>query len=152
MANHIVHTPVHSGEIMTSSKQNIHSPSTHKQRILVMDDEINIRLMLDKILSRLGYEVETVENGELAIELYKETYSMNRPFDLVIMDLTIPGSIGGKKAISQLLEFDPNTRAIVISGYSNDQILINYKHYGFCGVISKPFQLVELQKVLDSVL
>ncbi len=148
MAHQIVPPPVH-------LEKNMNNPSPvtpGKQRILVMDDEETIRLMLDKLLGRLGYDVETVTNGEEAIELYKEAYSLHKPFHLVIMDLTIPGSIGGKEAITQFKEFDPNTNAVIISGYSTDPMIVNYGDYGFSGVIKKPFQFDELREVLDSVL
>ena len=73
------------------------------------------------------------------------------PFDFVILDLTIPGGMGGKEAIKKILQIDPKAKVIVSSGYSNDPVMANYKEYGFSGVIAKPFQLKNLQKAINSV-
>lgn len=122
------------------------------RRILVMDDEPAIRQIITRGLSRLGLQVELAENGSKAIELYKKATREGKPFDAVIMDLTIPGGLGGKETIKVLKDIDPNVRAIVSSGYSNDPIMAEYEKYGFMGVVSKPFQLDQLSKKLHEVL
>jgi PAS domain S-box-containing protein len=126
-------------------------PITGKGRILVMDDEENIRLLLSKMLTRAGYEVELVENGEEAIKKYAEAMKAGTPFAAVIMDLTIPGGMGGREAIKRLREVDPEVKAIVSSGYSTDPIMAGYREYGFSGVIAKPYQAGEVEKTLRDV-
>jgi PAS domain S-box-containing protein len=122
--------------------------SSEKGRILVMDDEEAIRKILGGMLKRLGYDVDFAENGEEAIEKYGIELK-NNPYLAVIMDLTIPGSMGGKEAIRKLLRIDPNVKAIVSSGYSSDPIMADYGEYGFIGVLSKPYTIVELQRTLS---
>jgi len=127
-------------------------PITGNGKILVMDDEEAIRDLACKILDKFGYEVAVAIDGAEAIELYKEAKESNSPFDAVIMDLTIPGGIGGKEAIYMLREIDPEVKAIVSSGYSNDPILTDFRSYGFNGVISKPYGIKELNAVLSNVI
>jgi PAS domain S-box-containing protein len=121
-------------------------------KILIMDDEEIIRRVAGKMVESLGYSNAFAEHGEQAVELYKEEMDKGTPFDAVIMDLTIPGGMGGRKAIEKLLEIDPGVRAIVSSGYSNDPVMANYKKYGFMGIIGKPYQMEELSEVLIKVL
>ncbi|MBA7519214.1 Sensor kinase CckA [subsurface metagenome] len=123
-----------------------------KGRVLVMDDEEPIRELVAQMLSHCGYEVTTVKDGVEAMELYKKERDNGRPFDVVIMDLTIPGGMGGKEATQRLLEIDPGVKVIVSSGYSNDPIMADYKKYGFCGVIAKPYRIKELSEVLKKVI
>ena len=126
--------------------------SMGKGRILVMDDEEMIRETASEMLRSIGYEATTAVDGTEAIELYKRAKESSCPFDLVIMDLTIPGGMGGKKAIQKLIEIDPDIKAIVSSGYSNDSIMANFEKYGFSGVIAKPYRLNELSEVLNDVM
>ena len=128
------------------------APSPGKGKILVMDDDRNVREVAGEVLRFLGYEVGFAEHGSEAIARYREAKEAGRPFDLVIMDLTIPGKIGGKEAIQQLLEIDPRVKAIVSSGYSNDPIMATYGRYGFKGVIGKPYKMEELSKTLHKVM
>ncbi|MBI5047883.1 MAG: response regulator [Deltaproteobacteria bacterium] len=125
---------------------------TGKEKILVMDDEALIRELLNELLSHIGYAVELAKDGSETIEKYRKAVKSGCPFDAVIMDLTIPGGIGGKEAIKQLLEIDPNTKAIVSSGYSNDPIMAEYKNYGFKGVVAKPYDLKKLSDILHNVI
>ena len=121
-------------------------------RILVMDDEEMIRTLAGKILGHLGYQVEFAVNGQEAIEQYQKAKGSGEPFDLLIMDLTIPGAMGGREAIERLLQIDPCVRAIVSSGYSEDPILADYRTYGFKGVIKKPYRLTELSHIVHEVI
>jgi len=121
-------------------------------RILVMDDEEVVREVAGKMLSHLGYDVEFAEDGVEAIELYKESYESEEPFDVVILDLTVPGGMGGREAIEELLKIDEDVKAVVSSGYSNDRIISDYRKYGFSGVITKPYSLKELSDVLRSII
>jgi two-component system cell cycle sensor histidine kinase/response regulator CckA len=122
-----------------------------KGRILVMDDEEIIQDVLSNMLDYLGYDVEIASDGTQAIEKYKQAKSSDKTFDAVIMDLTIPGGVGGKEAIQDLLEIDPHIYAIVSSGYSNDPVVVNYQEHGFKGVVNKPFKIEDLTKVLEQL-
>ena len=121
-------------------------------RVLVMDDEEMILQLVGKIFSRMGYEVAFSKNGEEAIELYQESLTGNKPFDVVILDLTVKNGMGGKEAIQHLLKIDPDVRGIVSSGYSNDPVMMNYKQYGFVGVVSKPYNYKELRKKIAEMI
>jgi two-component system cell cycle sensor histidine kinase/response regulator CckA len=121
-------------------------------RILLMDDEEIVRLVTGRMLSLLGYEVEFAKNGEEAVQMYKDTKKSGRPFDAVIMDLTVPGGMGGKEAIKKIIESDTEVKAIVASGYSTDSVMSEYEKYGFRGVVSKPFSIGEISKALHNIL
>ncbi|MBN2299499.1 MAG: response regulator [Deltaproteobacteria bacterium] len=123
-----------------------------KGRILVMDDEEIIQDVLSNMLDFLGYEVEIANDGTQALEKYQQSRQSDNAFDMVIMDLTIPGGIGGKEAIKDLLEIDPDATAIVSSGYSNDPVVMNFEEYGFKGAVSKPFKIEELKEVLEKLI
>ncbi len=123
-----------------------------KGKILVMDDEEAIRNVTEKILMELGYEARCASDGAEAIALYQDAARSGRPFDAVIMDLTIPGGMGGKEAIQHLLRVDPQVTAIVSSGYSNDPIMSDFEKYGFRGVATKPYRIEKLSWVLHDVL
>ncbi len=103
-------------------------------------------------MSQMGYEVELVQDGKTAVELYRKAMSEGRPFDAVIMDLTVPGGMGGKEAIKELLSVDPDIKAIVSSGYSTDPVMALPDEYGFKGVVSKPYYATDLYEVLQKVL
>ncbi len=120
--------------------------------ILVMDDDETIRNVTEKILMELGYEVRCAADGAETIALYQDAARSGRPFDAVIMDLTIPGGMGGKETIRQLLNIDPQVTAIVSSGYSNDPIMSDFEKYGFRGVATKPYRIEKLSWVLHDVL
>ncbi len=121
-------------------------------RILVMDDEEQVRSVAGEMLLHMGYEVELVQDGKTAVELYRKAMSEGRPFDAVIMDLTVPGGMGGKEAIKELLSVDPDIKAIVSSGYSTDPVMALPDEYGFKGVVSKPYYATDLYEVLQKVL
>lgn len=121
-------------------------------RILLLDDEEIIIQTASVMLKALGYEVEIARHGTEAIEKYMTAKETGKPFDAVIMDLTIPGGMGGRDAIKNLRRINPAVKAIVSSGYSNDPIVAEYKDYGFMGTLSKPFGMQELSEVLHRVL
>ncbi len=121
-------------------------------KILVMDDERALRNVISKMLERIGHEVECASDGERAVKIYKQAKKSGQPFDALILDLTIPGGMGGRETIAKLLEIDPEVRAIVSSGYSNDPVISNYQDYGFSGEVSKPYQIEQLRAVLQTVM
>lgn len=121
-------------------------------RVLVMDDEDIIRDVATDILTTIGYEVKTVTDGGEAIKFYNEAKGRGEPFDVVIMDLTIPGGIGGKEAVKTLLEVDPSAKVIVSSGYSNDPIMADYERHGFKRVVLKPYKVPELARAVYEVI
>jgi nitrogen-specific signal transduction histidine kinase/CheY-like chemotaxis protein len=120
--------------------------------ILVMDDEAPVRDITRQLLTHLGYAVLTVADGNEAIDLYQHHLANNNRISLVIMDLTIPGGMGGREAAEKILAMDPTARLIVASGYSHDPIMANYAMFGFRGFLSKPFHLQDLQQVLEETL
>jgi len=117
-----------------------------------MDDEESVREIGRDILDHLGYQVATAVNGEQVLEMYSSALQKNTPFDIVILDLTIPGGLGGKETIKKLIEIDPSITAIVSSGYANDPIMGNYKQYGFANVVPKPYRIEDLSEALKSLL
>jgi len=123
-----------------------------KGKILVMDDEKMIRDVVGDMLGILGYEAEFAKDGAEAVELYKKAEQSVRPFDAVIMDLTVPGGMGGKEAVRKLAEIDPEVKAIVSSGYSDDPVMADFRKYGFSNVVAKPYNIKELGDALYEVL
>ncbi|MGC2063160.1 MAG: ATP-binding protein, partial [Thermodesulfovibrionales bacterium] len=121
-------------------------------RVLVTDDEEVVRSIAGEILGYFGCDVAYSCDGAEAIVLYQEAMKAGRPFDVVMLDLTIPGGMGGRETIERLREIDPDVRAIVVSGYSNDPIMAQYQSYGFCGVVTKPYRMIDLNKTLQRVL
>ncbi|MBN2808276.1 MAG: cache domain-containing protein [Deltaproteobacteria bacterium] len=126
--------------------------SGKKCKVLVMDDEVIIREVVTQMLQRDNYDVETVENGDQAVAAYRNALDRGEPFAVVILDLTIPGGMGGQETIRQILALDPAVRAIVSSGYADDPVMANYREYGFCAVAAKPYSLKQLLEVLDQVI
>jgi|GEM_PF-1104690 len=121
-------------------------------KILFMDDQEIIRNMAEEMLTDLGYEVELARDGHEAVEMYQKAHESGNDFDAVILDLTVPGGIGGSDVIGKLLKIDPEVRAIVSSGYSADPIMSEYERYGFKGVVAKPYKLEDLSRELHRVL
>jgi PAS domain S-box-containing protein len=121
-------------------------------RILFMDDEAAIRKMATAMLHRLGCEVELVADGQAAVEAFRAARAAGRPFDAVVMDLTVPGGMGGMEALQQMQTIDPAVRAIVSSGYSSDPVLANYRSCGFSGRVAKPYEIADFGRVLREVL
>ena len=137
-----------STQALPAPEYSVLEPQHGKGRILVMDDERIVREIAAAMLTELGYEAVSAVDGTAAIGLYKQARAQGRPFDAVIMDLTVPGGMGGKEAVRKLHSLDPGARVLVSSGYSNDPVMANYSEYGFCGVISKPYRLADLATAL----
>lgn len=123
-----------------------------KGKVLVMDDDDTVRLVVGRMLGQCGYETEFAEDGNKAIDLYRKAKESGQPFDAVIIDLIIPAGMGGKEAIKKLVDIDPDIRAIVSSGYSDDPVMSNFKEYGFKNAMAKPYEIAELRKMLHEVI
>ncbi len=121
-------------------------------RLLVMEDEEDIRDILGTMLVHLGYEVDFATDGSVAIELYRQAQEAGKPFTATILDLTIPGGVGGREAIQHLKALDQNVVALVSSGYSNDPVIATPEQFGFKGMVAKPYNLSDLGKALDRAL
>ncbi|MFG0318652.1 MAG: response regulator [Planctomycetota bacterium JB042] len=117
-------------------------------RVLVIDDEELVRDVLARLLRRLGAEVVSEADGEGGVARYAEAMSDGRRFDAVLVDLTISGGRDGKEVVSELLGVDPDCRAIVCSGYSNDPALVDHARFGFRSRITKPFRMADLRRAL----
>jgi PAS domain S-box-containing protein len=121
-------------------------------KILLMDDEETIRNVSGEMLTYFGYQVSLARDGQEAIKLYREAKEKGEAFDVVIMDLTIPGGLGGMETMAVLRQIDPEIKAIITSGYANDQVMADYQKYGFSGVVTKPYKVNELNEVLVKVI
>ena len=121
-------------------------------RIIVMDDDQMLRDLAKAQLRSLGHEAILAADGAEAVRLHRELHESGNPADLVIMDLTVPGGMGGQEAAQQILALDPEAKLIVASGYSDDPVLSEYKKYGFRAAVAKPFSLTELRQALAAVL
>ena len=122
------------------------------RKVLMMDDERIVRSLVSDILTHSGYEVALTEDGQAAVDAYTEAAASGSPFDAVILDLTVPGGMGGKDALNRIMMFDPQALVIVSSGYVNNPILADYRKYGFIGMVPKPYQADHLIRVLSEVI
>jgi CheY-like chemotaxis protein len=122
---------------------------TSKGKILLMDDEQIILDVTQEVLGFLGYEVRFARDGHAAIDLYRKEKEAGSPFDLVILDLSVPEGIGGKEAIALFRAYDPAVKAVVSSGYSNDPVVQDFARYGFSERLSKPYKINDLKTILE---
>lgn len=123
-----------------------HPPGTG--RVLLMDDEDMVRSVGARLLQRLGWNTEVARNGEEALALYSHALSSGQRFDAVILDLTVPGGMGGQDCLRELRKVDPAVKALVASGYANEAVLGSYRQQGFAGAIAKPYRLEDLETTL----
>ena len=146
-----IYLPVYQEKI-PPSEETLKQYPTGKGKILVMDDEEIVRLVISKLLKQCGYDSELAINGKEMLHIYKAAMEAGKPFDAVIMDLVIDDGMGGQEAINYLLEIDPEAKAIVSSGYPNAPVMSHFQEFGFIGFLAKPYRLDELGKVLHEVL
>ena len=141
-----------SQETRTVSHENVvTSAQPYHAKILLMDDEEMVLQVSKDMLSLLGHEVTLSRHGEEAIQFYREAMEAGEVFDIVIMDLTIPGGMGGKDTVKEILALDPTARVVVSSGYSNDPVMAKYAEYGFCAALVKPYILKELSRTINEL-
>ncbi len=122
-----------------------------RQSILFMDDDPLIRTIAGEMIRELGYEVDFAEHGERAVELYRSAREAGKTYDVIILDLTVRGGMGGREALERIRSFDPGVKAIVSSGYSDDSVVADYAAYGFRACLVKPYQIETLQDVLNAI-
>ncbi len=132
----------------TEGKKKIPAPKGNG-RILIMDDQEAILEVASDIFNLMGYETMCARDGAQAIRMYRKALETDKPFNLVILDLTVPGGIGGLEAIKKLVDIDPDVVAVASSGYSNNPVMSNYEEYGFSGVVPKPYTVRELTQILN---
>jgi PAS domain S-box-containing protein len=142
------------GQVYKKYKEDVAHQTADQHKggsILIMDDEQMIREVASSMLTHLGYEVKVCADGEEAVELFKNSVESGTPYSMVIMDLTIPGGLGGKEAAERILSFYPEAYLVVSSGYSNDPIISKYQEYGFKSAIAKPYNINNFREVLGAL-
>lgn len=137
--------------IIPAQKKVANQSTLEKGRILVLDDDEIVLDVLKEMLNVLGCENDEAKEGLQAIALYKKAFQAGKPYSGVIMDLTIPGGMGGKETLALLQQINPEVRAIVSSGYANDPIMANFRAHGFCGVFPKPYTIEDLSQALTAI-
>ena len=120
-----------------------------KGRVLLMDDEELIRNVAAEMVATLGHKIVCAEDGRKAIDLFREARAAGRPFDLVILDLTVKGGMGGEEALAQIKEIDPEVKTVVSSGYADSPVLADHRIFGFSAVLNKPYKLAALKDCLN---
>ena len=139
-------------ELPVEASRPITETITGTGRVLVVDDEEAIRALVEFTLNRLGYKVTQAASALEGVNIYRERFEAGERFDAVILDLTLPGGMGGKEALKKLIEIDPTVNAIVSSGYATDATMSRYQDFGFRGVIAKPYEAAELGKIVHDVI
>ena len=123
-----------------------------KGKVLLMDDEQIIIDVTLEVLQFLGYEVQFARDGAEAIALYTKAQEAGAPFDIVILDLSVPDGMGGREAVGRLKALNPSVKAVVSSGFANDPAVMDYAGYGFAGKLSKPYKINDMKSVLESLI
>ncbi len=143
--------PASLGKVVIEEKRS-RPPFAGQGRILIMDDDDLVRYTTGELLKKYGYDVQLARDGSQAIQLYVTAKELGQPFDAVILDLEVPGGMGGEETIQRLLTLDKNIKAIVSSGYSDEPIMAKFREYGFCGSLPKPYKIDDLKMVLHDVI
>ncbi len=127
-------------------------PASAVAKILIMDDEIPIREMVGDYFRDLNYDVEAVNNGDEAITAYKRALNSSLPVDVAILDIAIPGGMGGMETVHNLWEINPDVKTIVITGYTDHPVMKDYRNFGFSKALAKPFRMEELRQLVEEIL
>ena len=146
-----LHLPA-SRKLRQKEEASVPASLPRRGRILVMDDEEVVRKLVRRLLQQMGHEVELEEDGQGVVGAYESAKCQGRPFDAVILDLTVRDGVGGQETIRELLKIDPDVKAIVMSGYANEPVVLEPERYGFKGVLAKPFDRDGLRRVLVRLL
>lgn len=146
-----LYLPASEGEVKEARKE-AEGAAANSGNILLMDDEESIRCVAKDVLRGMGYSVEVSRDGAEALEAYRKGMAAGRPFDAVIIDLTVPGGMGGKELIKKLREIDPQVKGIVSSGYTGDPAMAEYREHGFVEILPKPYRIKKLRSVLREVI
>ena len=128
------------------------SPQPGGGKVLVMDDDRDILQTVSRMLESMHCTVVAVVDGSAAVREFSRALAGNEKFDLVILDLTVPGTGGGKETVQEILALDAGAKVVVSSGYTEDTVMANYRDYGFCAVVPKPYVYGQLQRVVFSLL
>ena len=146
-----VYLPASEEAIETVAREK-EAPIKGEGRVLLIDDDEMIRRSTGEMLKRFGYDMKLAKNGEEGLKFYKKARESERPFDAVIMDLTIRGGMGGKETIQELMKIDPDAKVIVSSGYSDDPVMSEFGAYGFVGMVEKPYRIKDLGALLGKII
>ena len=147
-----IYLPASESQTLHGPDNKIKNTASTPLRILLLDDDDLVRSIAKDILAHLGHEVLLSVDGREAVDIFQKQYQSDKPVDITITDLTIPGGMGGKQAVKEILKIDPMAKVIVSSGYSNDPVMSHYRDYGFCAAITKPFIVSDLKKTLSEVM
>jgi CheY-like chemotaxis protein/anti-sigma regulatory factor (Ser/Thr protein kinase) len=147
-----VNLPAYKQEAAQEAAASRRLAGTREGSVLLLDDEELVLEIGKELLEYLGYTVTTVQSGEEAVTLYKQAMELKSPFDAVILDLAVPGSLGGKEVLREIQRIDPGVKAIISSGYLNDPVVADYREYGFQDVLTKPYDSSELDEKLKKVI
>jgi two-component system CheB/CheR fusion protein len=147
-----LYLPAAEGEVLEPAASGTATEGEKKARVLLMDDDERMRKVGTRMLERIGHKVICAVDGRTAIEQYVSASEAGTPFDIVILDLTVKGGMGGEETIGTLLEIDPNVVAVVSSGYADNDVLANFRSYGFSATLNKPYMLDELKSCLQALL
>ena len=148
---HVYFPAAENNKIELQPKSDSEEQKWFDAKILFMDDERDLAEVTANLLQEMGYEVVSVPDGETAIQEYEQALSANEKFDVVVMDLTIPGGMGGKETIKKLMKKDPLVQAVASSGYSNDPVMSRFADYGFRAALIKPYKIEELDAVIQKI-
>ena len=144
-----IYLPAFMGEEIAAEPAIPKAVTTKKLKVLLMDDEDVVRTVAKEMIAAFGHEVEGAEDGSEAIELFSKAKEEGRPFDLIILDLTVKGGMGGEEVIAKIRAIDPNVKAVVSSGYADSSVVANYLTYGFAAVLNKPYKINALKDCSD---
>ncbi|MBU0485526.1 MAG: response regulator [Proteobacteria bacterium] len=147
-----IYLPADSAHAVSAQNKKAEEPPKGSGTILLMDDEEVVRDSVAAGLKHFGYQVEIARDGNEALEIYHKAVETKKPFAAIVLDLTIPGGMGGKETLNKILSIDPGVKAIVSSGYSEDPTMVNFRHYGFVGVALKPYKLKKLHEIIQEAI